>query len=82
VPLIILSPPLFSNYSFLVHHSVNRDDRQFLAQAMASAFLGYAIKVRFSLYVPLNCTPFKGGEQGDQIGRILANWVKVYLGQF
>jgi hypothetical protein len=49
---------------------------------MASAFLGYAIKVRFSLYVPLNCTPFKGGEQGDQIGRILAHLVKIYLGQF
>jgi hypothetical protein len=26
----------FSNYSFLVHHPVNRDDRQLLAHAMAS----------------------------------------------
>jgi hypothetical protein len=28
----------FSDYSFLVHHLVNRDDRQLLAHAMASDF--------------------------------------------
>jgi hypothetical protein len=28
----------FSDYSFLVHHPVNRDDRHLLAHAMASEF--------------------------------------------
>jgi hypothetical protein len=36
VPLLHLGPPIFSNYSFLVHHPVNRDDRHLLAQAIAS----------------------------------------------
>jgi hypothetical protein len=31
-------PSIFSNYSFGVHHLVNRDDRQLLAYAMASDF--------------------------------------------
>jgi hypothetical protein len=29
-------PPIFSDYSFWVHHLVNQDDRQLLAHAMAS----------------------------------------------
>jgi hypothetical protein len=35
---LLLGPPFFSDYSFLVHHPVNRDDRHFLALAMASDF--------------------------------------------
>jgi hypothetical protein len=31
-------PSIFSNYSFWVHHPVNRDDRHLLAFAMASDF--------------------------------------------
>jgi hypothetical protein len=31
-------PTIFSDYSFRVHHLVNRDDRQLLAHAMASDF--------------------------------------------
>jgi hypothetical protein len=31
-------PSIFSDYSFWVHHLVNRDDRQLLAHAMASDF--------------------------------------------
>jgi hypothetical protein len=31
-------PSIFSNYSFWVHHLVNRDDPQLLAHAMASDF--------------------------------------------
>jgi hypothetical protein len=31
-------PSMFSDYSFWVHHLVNRDDRQLLARAMASDF--------------------------------------------
>jgi hypothetical protein len=38
VPLLLLGPPFFSNYSFWVHHLVNWDDRHLLAHAMASAF--------------------------------------------
>jgi hypothetical protein len=38
VPLLILGPPSFSDYSLLVHHPVNRDDRHLLAHAMASDF--------------------------------------------
>jgi hypothetical protein len=37
VPLLLLGPP-FSDYSFLVHHPVNQDDRHLLARAMASNF--------------------------------------------
>jgi hypothetical protein len=38
VSLLLLGPPLFYNYSFRVHHLVNRDDRHLLAHAMASDF--------------------------------------------
>jgi hypothetical protein len=38
VPLLLLSPPFFSDYSFLVHHPVNWDDQHPLAHAMASDF--------------------------------------------
>jgi hypothetical protein len=38
VPHLLLGPPCFSNYSFWVHHLVNQDDWQLLAQAMASDF--------------------------------------------
>jgi hypothetical protein len=38
VPLLLLGPPLFSDYSFRVHHLVTRDDWQLLAHAMASDF--------------------------------------------
>jgi hypothetical protein len=38
VPFLLLSPPFFSNYSFWVHHLVNRYDRHLLAHAMASDF--------------------------------------------
>jgi hypothetical protein len=31
-------PSIFSDYSFWVHHIVNRDDRHLLAHAMASDF--------------------------------------------
>jgi hypothetical protein len=31
-------PSIFSDYSFWIHHLVNRDDRQLLANAMASDF--------------------------------------------
>jgi hypothetical protein len=31
-------PSIFSDYSFWVHHPVNRDDRQLLTHAMASDF--------------------------------------------
>jgi hypothetical protein len=31
-------PSIFSDYSFLVYHPVNRDDRHLLAHAMASGF--------------------------------------------
>jgi hypothetical protein len=31
-------PSIFSNYSLIVHHPVNRDDRHLLAHAMASNF--------------------------------------------
>jgi hypothetical protein len=33
-----LGPPFFSDYSFWVHHLVNRDDRHLLAHALASDF--------------------------------------------
>jgi hypothetical protein len=32
------TPFILSDYSFFVHHPVNRDDRQLLAHAMASDF--------------------------------------------
>jgi hypothetical protein len=38
VPLLLLGPPFFSDYSFRVHHLVNWDDRHLLAHAMASDF--------------------------------------------
>jgi hypothetical protein len=38
VPLLLLGPPLFSNYSFCFHHPVNQDDWHLLAHAMASDF--------------------------------------------
>jgi hypothetical protein len=38
VPLLLLGPPFFTDYSFRVHHLVNRDDRHLLAHAMASDF--------------------------------------------
>jgi hypothetical protein len=38
VPLLILGPSCFPNYSFWVHRLVNRDDRHLLAHAMASDF--------------------------------------------
>jgi hypothetical protein len=31
-------PSIFSDYSFLVHHPVNRDDQHLLTHAMASDF--------------------------------------------
>jgi hypothetical protein len=38
-PLFYSSSTLhFSDYSFMVHHPVNRDDRHLLAHAMASDF--------------------------------------------
>jgi hypothetical protein len=37
--LLLLVPP-FSDYSFLVHYRVNRNDRYLLAHAMASIFIG------------------------------------------
>jgi hypothetical protein len=37
VPLLHHGPP-FSNYYFLVHHPVNRDDQPLLACAMVSDF--------------------------------------------
>jgi hypothetical protein len=37
LPLLLLSPSLFSDYSFLLHHPVNKEDRH-LAHAMASDF--------------------------------------------
>jgi hypothetical protein len=39
-------PSIFSYYSFLVHHCVNRDDRHLLAHAMASDF---SVKWQISL---------------------------------
>jgi hypothetical protein len=38
VPLLFRSPPIFSDYSFLVHRPDNWDDRHLLANAMASDF--------------------------------------------
>jgi hypothetical protein len=38
VPLLLLGPPFFSDYSFWVYHPVNRDDQHLLAHAMASDF--------------------------------------------
>jgi hypothetical protein len=38
VPLLLLGPPFFSDYSFWIHHLVNWDDRHLLAHAMASDF--------------------------------------------
>jgi hypothetical protein len=40
MPLLLLGLPstIFSNYSFLVHHTVNQDDRHLLAHAIASDF--------------------------------------------
>jgi hypothetical protein len=35
---LLLVPPFFSDYSFLVHHPINRDDRQLLAHARVSDF--------------------------------------------
>jgi hypothetical protein len=32
VPLLLLLGPPFSDYSFLVHHLVNRDDRHLLVR--------------------------------------------------
>jgi hypothetical protein len=37
-PCAITPPQFFSDYSFLVHHPVNRDDQKLLAHAMASDF--------------------------------------------
>jgi hypothetical protein len=38
VPLLLLGPPVFSDYFLLAHHPVNRDDRHLLACAMAPDF--------------------------------------------
>jgi hypothetical protein len=41
--LLLLGHPLFSNYSFLAHHHVNRDDRHLLTRAMASDWLARTV---------------------------------------
>jgi hypothetical protein len=52
--------PIFSNYSFGVHHPVNRDDQHLLAHAMASdfsvswQFLSKRNIVFFSLWIKLH----------------------------
>jgi hypothetical protein len=38
VPLLLLGPSFFSNYSFLVHHPFNQDHKHLIAFAMASGF--------------------------------------------
>jgi hypothetical protein len=38
LPLLLLGPPFFSDYSFWVHHLVNPDDWHLLAHAKASDF--------------------------------------------
>jgi hypothetical protein len=38
VPFLLLSTPFFPDYSFLVHHPVDWEDRQLLSHAMASDF--------------------------------------------
>jgi hypothetical protein len=38
VPFLLLGSPFISDYSFLVHHPVDRDDQQLLAHAMAFDF--------------------------------------------
>jgi hypothetical protein len=58
VPLLLLGPPFFSDYSFRVHHLVNQDDRQLLAHAMASGLsvawqclskrtIGFLLRIKF-----------------------------------
>jgi hypothetical protein len=52
VPLLLLGPPFFSDYSFLfrVHHLVNRDDRHLLAHAMAGG------QYYYHYLMPIFCT--------------------------
>jgi hypothetical protein len=38
VPFLFLDPPFFLEYSSIVHHPVNWDDRQLLAHVLASDF--------------------------------------------
>jgi hypothetical protein len=38
MPLLLLGPPFFSDYSFWAHHLANLDDRHLFAHAMASDF--------------------------------------------
>jgi hypothetical protein len=38
VPLLLLGPQFFSDYSFWVHHPANWDDQHLLAHTMASDF--------------------------------------------
>jgi hypothetical protein len=60
VPLLLLGSPFFPNYSFCVHHLVNRDDRHLLANAiMASGFrvtsqLSQREQLFFSLWIQLH----------------------------
>jgi hypothetical protein len=39
VPFLLLGPPFSSNYSLLVHHPKDWDDRHLLACAMVSDFI-------------------------------------------
>jgi hypothetical protein len=52
-------PSIFSDYSFRVHHLVNRDDRHLLAHAMASDFSvtkrTIVFSLRIKLHAPDNC---------------------------
>jgi hypothetical protein len=64
VPLLLLGPPLFPNYSFWVHHPVNRDDQHPLAHAMASDFsvtrqflskrtIGFSLRIKLHTLIRL-----------------------------
>jgi hypothetical protein len=65
VPLLLIGPPFFPNYSFWVHHPVNRDDWHLLANAMASDFsvTWQCLSERtidFSLRIKLHAKTLKG----------------------
>jgi hypothetical protein len=46
----------FSNYSFLAHHLVNRDDRQLLARG-----IGLRLLSRMAVFLYMTFCPFPGG---------------------
>jgi hypothetical protein len=68
VPLLLLGPPFFSDYSFWVHHLVNWDDQHLLANAMASDFsvawqclskrtIGFSLWIKLHALIRLGVSP-------------------------